>query len=83
MISYSDLDFDKKGNLMHGTKKTGFSVVPYEVEGKSAKFYKIMFPAMLSDDFYNLTRAKDFCRKLYQNLKNREEAIENSTEVSH
>lgn len=58
MKHYGQSDFDWKKNKLYLTgKKTGYSVI--EEKGHPGMF-RIRWPdGILSEDFYNLTRAKD------------------------
>lgn len=53
----------KKKELYHGTKNTGYKIYP---SGPDNKFYRIQWPdGEISDDFYNLSRAKDNASRIY------------------
>jgi hypothetical protein len=62
MKHYSTNNFHwKKDELYEGTKKTGISVTPWLIEGSlDNNQYKIKFAeGDYSEDFYNISRAKD------------------------
>ena len=78
----------KDNNLYQGKKKTGFSVYFHHGllygpglhgEDQPGKFYKVKWPdGTLSEDFYNRTRAKENCVKVY--LESINNTCENDTE---
>lgn len=68
MISKKDITF-KEDKLYHGDKDTGYSVVP---GGPEYKMWKVSWPdGVLSQDYYNLTRAKDHAASLYLETQNK------------
>lgn len=68
MIGKKQLNFKFK-KLYHGDKDTGYSVVP---GGPEYKMWKVSWPdGVLSDDYYNLTRAKDHAASLYLEDENK------------
>lgn len=66
MISSDKLSFKFK-KLYYFEKDTEFSVVPDDVEG----MWRVRWPdGVLSQDYYNLVRAKDHCAKVFMELGN-------------
>lgn len=66
MISSDKLSFKFK-KLYYFEKDTRFSVVPDSVEG----MWRVRWPdGVLSQDYYNLVRAKDHCAKVFMELGN-------------
>jgi hypothetical protein len=67
MIGSKQLSFKFK-ELYHGKERTGFSVVPT----LHSNMYRIQWPdGVLSEDMYNLTRARDHAARLYAEGENK------------
>ena len=59
MIEYKNLNY-QGNNLYNGSEDTGYSVVLWSTRG-----WKVLWPdGVLSEDFYNLNRARENCRTL-------------------
>lgn len=57
MIEYKNLNY-QGNNLYNGSEDTGYSVVLWSTRG-----WKVLWPdGVLSEDFYNLNRARENCR---------------------
>lgn len=63
MKHYGQSDYEWKNNKLYlNDKKTGYSIVP---DGGLGKMFKVRWPdGVLSEDYYNLTRAKDHASRL-------------------
>lgn len=68
MIGRGDLNYKFK-KLYHGTKDTGFSVVK---DTETENMWRVRWPdGILSEDYYNLTWAKDHAARLYAEDQNK------------